>query len=148
MIKNLSLNKKFIAATLSFVILAIALLTIMIIRHETNLMQADNIRNAEILATTISKAIKDNMLIGRPSETIRLIRELSGIKGVEGIGVLNPDGNQALGMSGPVIELGSDLKERLLKGDEVTVMVGNSHYLIKPLMNEKSVRPAILIISR
>lgn len=78
--RNLSLDKKFAAAITACVILSIAALTILIVRRETILLESDNRRNAEILAASISTALKDNMLGGRPKETVRLIKELSGIK--------------------------------------------------------------------
>ena len=138
--RNLSLDKKFAAAIIACVILSIAVLTILIVRRETILLEADNRKNAEILSASISTALKDNMLGGRPEETVRLLKELSGIKGVEEIAVLKPDGSPAFGMRAPVLELKEDMKENLLKGHAAEFSTAESQYFIKPLINEKQCR--------
>lgn len=140
-IQSLSLDKKFVAVIISCVILSIAVLTALIVRRGTILLEADSKKNAEILATSISTALKDNMLAGRPEETKRLIKELSGIKGVEEIAVLNHDGKHAFGMSGPAIEIKAEMKESVLKGNEAAFPVKDSQYLIKPLVNERRCQP-------
>jgi HD-GYP domain-containing protein (c-di-GMP phosphodiesterase class II) len=134
--RNLSLDKKFAAAITACVILSIAALTILIVRRETILLEADNRRDAEILAASISTALKDNMLGGRPEETVRLLKELSGIKGVEEIVILKPEGNPAFGMPTTALELKEDVKESLLKGHEAEFSTAESQYFIKPLTNE------------
>ncbi|MDP2279741.1 MAG: hypothetical protein Q8K51_16150, partial [Nitrospirota bacterium] len=138
--RNLSLDKKFAAAITACVILSIAALTMLIVRRETILLKADNRRNAEILAASISTALKDNMLGGRPEETVRLLKELSGIKGVEEIVILKPEGNPAFGMRATALELKEDVKESLLKGHEAEFSTAESQYFIKPLTNELQCR--------
>ena len=135
--RNLSLDKKFAAAITACVILSIAALTILIVRRETILLESANRRDAEILAASISTALKDNMLGGRPKETVRLIKELSGIKGVEEIVILKPEGNPAFGMPATALELKENVKESLLKGREAEFSTAESQYFIKPLINEK-----------
>lgn len=135
--RNLSLDKKFAIVITACIILSIAALTILIVRRETILLKADNRRNAEILSASISTALKDNMLGGRPEETVRLLNELSGIKGVEEIAILNPDGRPAFGMPAPALELKEDI---LLKGHEAEFSTAESQYFIKPLINEKQCR--------
>ena len=80
------------------------------------------------------------MLGGRPEETVRLLKELSGIKGVEEIAVLDPDGRPAFGMPAPTFELKEDMKDALLKGHEAEFSTAESQYFIKPLINEKQCR--------
>lgn len=138
--QNLSLDKKFAAAITACVILSIALLTILIVRRETLLLESDNRKNAEVLAASINIALKDNMLGGRPKETVRLIKELSGIKGVEEIAILNPDGRPAFGMPALALELKEDIKENILKGHEAEFSIAESQYFIKPLINEQQCR--------
>ena len=138
--RNLSLDKKFAAAITACVILSITALTVLIVRHETILLEADNRKNAEVLSASISTALKDNMLGGRPEETVRLIKELSAMKGVEGITVLNPDGGAAFGMPAPVIELKEDIRDSIFRGNEAEFSTSDSQYFIKPLSNEKQCR--------
>ena len=138
--RNLSLDKKVAAAIIACVILSIAVLTILIVRRETTLLEDDNRKNAEVLAASISTALKDNMLGGRPEETVRILKELSGMKGVEEIAVLNPDGSPAFGMRAPALELNADISETILKGDEAAFLTAESQYFIKPLINEKQCR--------
>lgn len=137
---NLSLDKKFASAITACVILSIAVITILIVRRETILLEADNRKNAEVLAASINIALKDNMLGGRPDETVRLLKELSGIKGVEEIAILKPEGNPAFGMPATALELKEDVKESLLKGHEAEFSTAESQYFIKPLINEKQCR--------
>ncbi|RJQ41399.1 MAG: HD domain-containing protein [Nitrospiraceae bacterium] len=139
-IRNLSLDKKLAAAITTCVILSIAVITILIVRRETILLEEDNKKNAEVLSASISIALKDNMLGGRPEETVRLIKELSAMKGVEGIIVLNPDGRPAFGMQAPALELKEDLRDSILKGNEAEFSTAESQYFIKPLLNEKQCR--------
>lgn len=108
--------------------------------RETILLEDDNRKNAEILAASISTALKDNMLGGRPEETVRILKELSGMKGVEEIAVLNPDGSPAFGMRAPALELNADISETILKGDEAAFLTAESQYFIKPLINKKQCR--------
>ena len=138
--RNLSLDKKFAAAITACVILSIAVITILIVRRETMLLEADNRKNAEVLAASINIALKDNMLGGRPDETVRLLKELSGIKGVEEIAILKPEGNPAFGMPATALELKEDVKESLLKGHEAEFSTAESQYFIKPLINEQQCR--------
>jgi len=138
--RNLSLDKKFALAITTCVILSIAVLTILIVRREAILLEADNRKNAEVLAASISTALKDNMLGGRPEETVRLLKELSGIKDVEEIAVLKPDGGPAFGMTATALKLKEDVKESLLKGHEAEFSTAESQYFIKPLTNELQCR--------
>lgn len=138
--RNLSLDKKFAAAITACVILSIAALTILIVRRETMLLEDDNRKNAEILSASISTALKDNMLGGRPDETVRLLKELSGIKGVEEIAILKPDGRPAFGMPEPVLGPNANIKEELLKERETAFSTAESQFFIKPLINEKQCR--------
>jgi putative nucleotidyltransferase with HDIG domain len=125
---NLSLSQKFLAAVVLCVISAIAVLTILIVRRETGLIRAEHRKNAEIMTTAISKALSDNMLGGRPEDTRRLIRELSGIQGVKELSVLGPDESKALHLSLPDAVNGEELRGEIRPGDE---------YFFKPLRNEK-----------
>jgi hypothetical protein len=139
-LQGLSLEKKYIFSIVSCVILSIAVLTAIIIRRETIILESEAIKNAEILATSISRALKNNMLGGRPGETVSLIKELSDIKGVQEIAVLTPGWRYAFGISGSAIEIKDDMKDRILKGHEETFSVRNGQYFIKPLLNEKQCR--------
>jgi len=85
---RLSLNGKFILFVITSVLLAMAILTSLVIRQETALLESDGKKRAEILATTISAALKDNMLGGRTDDTVRLMKELSDITGVAEISIL------------------------------------------------------------
>jgi len=138
--RNLSLDKKFALAIAACVILSIAVLTVFIVRRETILLELDNKKNAEILAASISIALKDNMLGGRTDETVRLIKELSVTEGVEEIAVLNPDGNPAFGMPKPAFVLHENLKEDVTKGVAAAFSTAKSQYFIKPLPNEPKCR--------
>src|SRR5271169_1944728 len=82
MYSRISLQKKFLIVVIASVIASIAVLTILVIRHDTMLLQADHKKNAEVVIAAISKALKNNMLKGRPEETRRLIGELSHVEGV------------------------------------------------------------------
>ena len=104
------------------------------------LLEDDNRKNAEILSASISTALKDNMLGGRPDETVRLLKELSGIKGVEEIAILKPDGRPAFGMPEPVLGPNANIKEELLKERETAFSTAESQFFIKPLINEKQCR--------
>lgn len=139
-IQSLSLDKKFVAVIISCVILSIAVLTALIVRRETIILESDSKKNAEILAASISTSLKENMLGGRPEETKRLIKELSGIKGVEEIAVLNHDGKYAFGMSGPAIEIKTDTDE-IFRGHDTAFSVKDAQYFIKPLKNESRCQP-------
>jgi len=138
--RNLSLDKKFAAALAACVILSMAALTLLIVRRETILLEDDNRKNAEILSASISAALKDNMLGGRPEETVRLVKELSGIKGVEEIVILKPDGRPAFGMNAPALELKEDLRDSILKGNEAAFSTAEAQFFIKPLINENQCR--------
>lgn len=138
-LQGLGLEQKFILSVVSCVILSIALLVALVIRHETLLLKSDSIQNADVLAVSISRALKDNML-GCAAETVRLIKELSDIKGVEELTVLNPEWNFAFRMSGPALELTPDLKRGILAGRVTTFTSGASQYLVKSLANEKNCR--------
>jgi len=97
---NLSLSHKFLAVVVISVISAITVLTILVIRRETEIVRAEHRKNAGIMAAAISKALKDNMLAGRPEDTRRLIRELSQIEGVKELALLGPDRTEWGGLPG------------------------------------------------
>lgn len=140
LLNRLGLNGKLIVAVVGSVIAAVAVLTVLIIRRETALIAADGKKSAEVLATTISTALRDNMLSGRTDDTMRLMRELSAIPGVDDIAVLAIDGRRAFEQPGDFPDLGSEAIYRMHNGQETTVSTADAFYLIKPLWNERACR--------
>jgi HD-GYP domain-containing protein (c-di-GMP phosphodiesterase class II) len=135
--QRLSLDNKSLIVIISCVILSIAVLTVLIIRHETLLLESDSRKAAQILATSITTALKDNMLSGRPDETLRLIKELSALKGVKELSILKAEGGPAFNLPHAAVELDTSAKEKLLEGHEVMRSVKDAQYLITPLRNEE-----------
>jgi len=137
---RLGLNGKIILFVISCVLLAMAILTSLVIRQEIMLLESDGKKRAEILATTISAALKDNMLAGRTDDTVRLVKELSGIPGVAEISILTAGGNPAFGLAGDVLSLDDDAKWRMRNGLETAFSTRDSFSLVKPLWNEQPCR--------
>lgn len=136
---KLSLEMKFLAAVIACVIGAISVLTFLVVRRESTLIRSDDRRNAEIVVTAISSALKDNMLAGRPEETRRLIDALSHVRGVREVAVLKPDGGYAFGMTRRRVNL-DGLAGRVMGRKEVSLTAEGARYLAMPLMNEKICR--------
>jgi hypothetical protein len=135
-----NLRRKFLLAVVSSVICAIAILTLLVTRRESVLIGRDFARNAEIITASISVAMHDNMLEGRPADTLRLIGKLRRIEGVKELAVLKTDGRYAFGLSGPSPGLPAGSLARLRNGENVTLSRDGSHYLITPLMNSRQCR--------
>jgi hypothetical protein len=135
MIRRLSLEKKFLFLVISSVVAAITVLTLLIVRRETMLLQEEHLKNARIVTAAISRVIRDNMLMGHPEETRRLITALEDVDGVRELAVLNPDGRQALGMPGPEVAVTGEMLHRLTAGNAQTLSMNGSQYFLTPLMN-------------
>ena len=140
MLNRLSREKKFLIVLIASVTAAIALLTFLIIRRESMLINADHRKNAGIVITAISKALKDNMLQGHPEYTRRLIKELSAMEGVSELAVMKPEGDYAFGMAGPAIRLDNSVMGKLMNGEEISLWSNGSTYFMKPLLNEEQCR--------
>lgn len=140
MLNRLSLQKKFLIVVISSVIASIALLTMLIIKRDTLLLQADHKKNAEVVIASISKALKNNMLGGRPEETERLIQELSHLEGVNELAVMKPDGAYAFEKAGPALRIEKGLMARLRAGEEISMPFKGITYFMRPLLNEKPCR--------
>lgn len=123
------LHGKIIITVVTSVIAAVAVLTVLIIHREIELLEADGRKNAEILAMTISTALRDNMLAGRTDDTVRLMRELSVIPGVEEIAVLSLTGRRAFGQPGGEPDIGSEALFRMRNGQETAVSTANAFSL-------------------
>jgi len=137
--RSLNLDKKFVLAAASCIIISMAILTALIISRETGIMRKNNTTNAEILAASISTSLTDSMLGGRSDDTLRLIRQLGRIQGAKEISVLKPEGEYAFGMPGSVaFEAGT--REKLLNGNETTFSANGMLHLFKPLMSEEGCR--------
>lgn len=136
---RLNLEMKFLSVVVICVIGAISVLTFLIVKRESTLIRSDERRNAEVVVKAISRALKDNMLAGRPEETRRLIRELSHIEGVSELAVVKPDGGYAFGATGRTMNL-NGASEKFREGKEVSLDVGGSRYLAMPLINERTCR--------
>lgn len=136
----MSLSRKFLLAVASSIIGAIAILTLMVARSETVLISKDYARNAEIISTAIRVAMHDNMLGGRPGDTLRLIGKLKKIEGVQELTVLKADGENAFGLSGPSPDLPAGSLARLRNGENLTLSHESSYYLFNPLMNSSKCR--------
>lgn len=137
---RIGLNGKIVFAVLSSVLLAVAVLTVLIIRRETALLEMDGKKNAEVLATTISTALRDNMLAGLPDETVRLTRELAAIPGVMELNILAADGRRAFGMPGDPPDLDEETKWRIRNGLESAFLARDAFYIVKPIRNEPRCR--------
>lgn len=92
-----SLDTKFVLILVSCVIASIALLSFLVVKRETLLIQTEYRRNADIILTAISMALRDNMMTGFPDETIHSLEELGSLEGVKELVVLKPDGSCAFG---------------------------------------------------
>lgn len=133
--RNWSVDSKFLALTLSCVILSIALLTVLIIRRESEMMRETKTEHAHVLVASINKALKDNMLKGNADDTLKLVQTLSQLENVKGIYVLKPSGEPAFGAKWNY-ELSSIKRERLQAGGELTYTEGDASYFLQPLPNE------------
>jgi putative nucleotidyltransferase with HDIG domain len=139
MIRRLSLEKKFLLLVISTVVAAITILTLLIVRRETMLLQEDHQKNAYIVTAAISKAIRDNMLMGHPEETQRLIATLRDVDDVKALAVLKPDGSRAFGVP-PEAGVTAAMLNRLGGEDKQTFSESGSQYFVTPLMNEQRCR--------
>lgn len=137
---RLGLNGKIIFLVISTVLLAMVVLTALITTRETALLKTGGEKNAEILATTISTALRDNMLSGQTDDTVRLVKELSGISGVSEISILTADGKRAFGLPGVALDLEDETRWRMRNGLESTFSMRDALYLVKPLWNERACR--------
>lgn len=135
-----TLNGKIVFIVALAVIAVMAVLTALMIARETALLQSDGGKNAEILAATISRAVRDNMLSGQTDNTLRLIKDLSDVPGVKEIAVLARDGTRAFGMPGDALNLNEETKWLMSNGQESTIAASDAFYLIKPLWNEQACR--------
>lgn len=139
-LNRIGLNGKIIFAVILSVLLAVAALTVIIIKRETRIIETNGIKNAEMLATTISTALRDNMLAGLPDETVRLTKELSAIPGVMALDILRADGRRAFGLPGSPSNLDEETKWRTRNGLETILSTHDAFYLVKPLKNEPRCR--------
>ncbi len=137
---KLNLEKKFLFLIIISVVLAITVLTLLIVRREKMLMKEEHEKNAQIVTRTISKAISDNMLMGHPEETQRLIAALRDLGEVTQLAVLKTDGRHAFGTPVPDLRLSAIMLKRLTRGDEQTLSMKGSEYFVTPLMNESRCR--------
>jgi GAF domain-containing protein/HD superfamily phosphohydrolase YqeK len=137
---KLSITKKFQFAIVFSVVLVMVILTSLMVRHESLLTREYFRQNAEILATSISIALNDNMLGGRPEETLRLMDEMVDLEGVEELAVMKPDGSYAFGRPGPQMQLDPTLRAKLNNGESATLSRNRSAYLLKPLLNSARCR--------
>jgi putative nucleotidyltransferase with HDIG domain len=138
---KLTLEKKFLIFVISSVVIAITALTLLMVRRETMLMQKERERNARVVTTAISKAIRDSMIMGHPEETRRLIAALRDVGEVKELAVLKSDGSSAFGMPVPGMTFFStDMLKRLSRGDEQTLSLSGLQYFVTPLMNESRCR--------
>ncbi len=140
MIRKLSLEQKFHLIIISAVVGAITVLTLLIVRRETMLLQKDHGKNAHIVTAAIDKAIRDNMMMGHAEETRRLITALRDVEGVNELAVLKADGSRAFGMPVPEVVVTAAMLESLKHGEERVLSINGSRYFVTPLMNEPGCR--------
>ncbi|MHB8883076.1 MAG: HD domain-containing phosphohydrolase [Thermodesulfovibrionales bacterium] len=136
-LQNLSLETKFIGTLVLSVTLAIVILTALIIRRENMIFRAEYEKNAETVASVICGALKDNMLSGRPEDTVRLLSELSPIDGIKGLGILKTDGANAFQEGTPLLQVDDHMLQPLRKGEITQVSLEGTQFYLRPLLNEQ-----------
>lgn len=134
---KLSITHKFLFAIVATVVLVMATLTFFIVRRESLLARDYFRHNAEIIAVSISMALSDNMLAGRPEDTLRLMDQMNTLHDVDQLAVMKPDGSYAFGRPGPSMSLDSALRAKLNQGESVTFNLGDNGYFLKPLLNSE-----------
>lgn len=137
---RLSLNGKIVIVVIVCVLSAFAVLTVLIIRREISILETSVRKNAEVIVTTISAALRDNMIGGRTDDTVRLIGELSSVPGVLDLTVIATNGNRAFGLPGSAPELDDGVIWSIQNGFESVFSVPDGLVLVKPLMNESRCR--------
>ncbi len=140
MIRRLGIEAKFISVVIAAVAIVISVLGLLVMRRETALIREDHHRNAKIVTAVIHRTIRDNMLMGRPEETLRLIGLLKDVESVRELTVLKSDGSSAFGIPGRGFSIQEDVLARLAQGSEFTYTSEGSRYFLTPLMNENTCR--------
>lgn len=140
MLRRLGIEAKFISVVLAAVVIVISLLGLLVMRRETVLLEEDHQRNAKGVTAAIYKTIRDNMLIGRPEETQRLVSLLKDVDAVKELTVLKADGNSAFGLPASQFPINKEKLSILEQGRELTYRAEGSRYFLTPLMNEPRCR--------
>ncbi len=131
-----SLDTKFLLILVSSVIASIALLSFFVVKRETLLIQTEYKRDADIILTAISMALRDNMMTEYPDETIHSIAELGSLEGVKELIVMKPDGSCAFGSKCTSMPLSSVVLQKMKNGEEISITTKDGSYFGKPLLNE------------
>ncbi|MBI5848081.1 MAG: HD domain-containing protein [Nitrospirae bacterium] len=140
MLRRLGIEAKFISVVIAAVVTVISVLGLLVIRRETTLIEEDHQRNAKMVTTVIHRTIRDNMIMGRPEETQRLIGLLKDIDSVRALAVLKADGSSAFGIPGDPLPIKKELLANLANGAELNYASEGSRYFLTPLMNEAACR--------
>jgi PAS domain S-box-containing protein len=139
---SFKLHAKFLFLVLGILIVFFGILSYIIIQREASLLSRKGSEKEQLLAMTIVADLKDNMLTGRPRNTLRLMESIQGAYGLVRLAVLRKDGTHAFGVPGPRIELPQIAQ--VFEGG--TVMDFNEegavplHTNIFPLKNERACR--------
>lgn len=139
MLNRLNIATKFLAVVVACVIGAITVLTLLIIGRESVLIRSADKKKAEIVVMAISRALRDNMIEGRPEDTRRLIKALMRVDGVRELGVAKNGGGYAFGTVGPPISLATFV-HKYGETRDVSLSVGGAKYLTMPLKNGRACR--------
>jgi signal transduction histidine kinase/HAMP domain-containing protein len=139
---RISLHTKFLALILGTLVFFLAILSLIIVQREANLL-ADKIEEQQhVIAATLFSQLKSNMLKGTPRSTIELLTNLQGKHGLVQVSILRRDGNPAFGMIGKFADT-SRLEGVFATGEDTSYQEDwpdPRHTILFPLRNDQECR--------
>jgi signal transduction histidine kinase len=102
---SVRIHTKFLILVLGLLVLFLGLLSWVVVRREGRLLERKHAEQQHLLTRMLAEDLADNMLTGRPRNTLSMIEQLRSIHGLVQLEVLRKDGTRAFGAPGPRIDL-------------------------------------------
>jgi PAS domain S-box-containing protein len=136
------LPAKFLILVLGILVVFFGVLSMIVIKRESDLLTRTAAEKENLLAQTIVADLRDNMLAGRPRSTLTQIKDLQGAYGLVRLEVLRKDGSPAFDQQGPRRVL-PQIGRVFQSGNAMDLNEGSEpplHTNIFPLQNENECR--------